>query len=235
MATLAAPMAREQSFYAKMALGLAIFILFAFGQFAARGFVDVGRVPVIVHVHALAMTAWLAVLVVQATLAGRMDMRWHRRIGWSAMLLVVAIPPLAIGTCVTMLRLGAVPPFFAPAAFLSLVVVESLTFAALVFAAVALRRRTAWHRRLMLGSTLILLEPALGRLLPMPLLGIWGEWLAMLFQLGAAAIIARHDLATRGRMHEATMLAGAAIVFTHVLDTALAAAPPVQAMVAALA
>jgi hypothetical protein len=159
----------------------------------------------------------------------------HRRLGWTGLGLALAIPPLAIATCVTMLRAHAVPPFFTPAFFLSLVAVESITFAGLVVAAIALRRRTDWHRRLMLGSTIILLEPAMGRLLPMPLMGGWGEWVAMAIQLLAAGLLVRHDLVTRGRIHPATWVIGAAIVLTHVLDTVLGMTPPVVAFVATIA
>ena len=235
MATLARDVVREEIIYRRMAIGFAALILFSFGQFAARGLVDYRQVPLVVHLHALAMVAWLAVLVTQSTLAERGAPVMHRRLGWTGLGLALAIPPLAIATCVTMLRAHAVPPFFTPAFFLSLVAVESITFAGLVVAAIALRRRTDWHRRLMLGSTIILLEPAMGRLLPMPLMGGWGEWVAMAIQLLAAGFLVRHDLVTRGRIHPATWVIGAAIVLTHVLDTVLGMMPPVVAFVATIA
>jgi hypothetical protein len=234
MATIVARAAREESFYQKMAAGLAVFILFAFGQFAARGFVDVRAMPIVVHAHAIAMTSWLAVLVGQATLAQRFDRVTHRRLGWLSLGLVVAIPPLAIATAITMIRQHAIPPFFTPAFFLSLVAVEAVTFFAMVAAAIVMRRRTDWHRRLMIGSTLLLLEPALGRALPMPLLGAWGEWLAMAVQLGVAALLVRHDLATRARIHRATLVTSGAILFTHVADTLLGITPLVVALTASL-
>lgn len=235
MATVAARVAREETFYQRMAVGLALLILFAFGQFAARGFVDYGQVPLVVHLHAGAMVLWLGLLVVQATLAQRMELALHRKLGWVGLALVLAIPPLAIAACVAMERAHMVPPFFTPAFFLALVAVESLTFAGLVIAAIALRRRTQWHRRLIVGATIILLEPALGRLLPMPLMGGWGEWVAMAAQLGAVAILARHDLAARGKLHAATLVAAGAVVGTHLLDTALGATPAMIGLAASIA
>lgn len=235
MATIAPRVSREETFYQRMAVGLALLILFAFGQFAARGFVDYRQVPLVVHVHAAAMVAWLGLLVVQATLAQRMELALHRKLGWVGLALVLAIPPLAITACVAMVRAHAVPPFFTPAFFLALVAVESLTFAGLVIAAIVLRRRTQWHRRLILAATIILLEPALGRLLPMPLMGGWGEWVAMAVQLGAVAILARHDLAARGKLHAATLVAAGAVVGTHLLDTALGATPAMIRLAASIA
>ena len=125
MATVAPQLARGGSFYQRMAVGLALFILFAFAQFSARGFVDIGHVPTIVHVHAMAMTAWLGLFVAQAALAQRLDLKAHRVLGWTSLLLIGAIPPLALGTALAMLRLHAIPPFFTPGGFLALVTVEA--------------------------------------------------------------------------------------------------------------
>jgi len=225
MATTPIRIEREESFFQRMAIGLVLFILFGFGQFAARGMVDYRQVPLIVHVHAATMTTWLGLLMLQSVLAQRMDKGMHRALGLASLGLVVAIPPLAIATCVTMLRLHAVPPFFAPAFFLVLVTIESLTFAGLVIAAVMLRKQRDWHMRLIIGATIILMEPALGRLLPMPLLGAWGEWLAMVVQLVAVAIVARRDVVVQGTLHRATLVIGGAVVATHVVDTVLAQAP----------
>jgi len=234
MATVAARVSREESFYQKMAAGLALFILFSFGQFAARGFVDYRQVPLIVHFHAVAMVAWLGLLVVQSTLAQRLELATHRRLGWLALPLSLAIPPLAIATCVAVLRAHLVPPFFTPAFFLALVTVESLTFAGVVLAAIAMRRRTAWHRRLMVGATLLLLEPAFGRTLPMPLMGNWGEWVALALQLAVLAIMARHDLSSRGKVHPATYVVAGLLVCVHVADTLLGVTPQVIALAGAI-
>lgn len=234
MATVATRVSREESFYQKMAAGLAVFILFSFLQFAARGFVDYRQVPLVVHFHAVAMVSWLGLLVVQSTLAQRLDLATHRRLGWVGLPLVLAIPPLGIATCVSVLRGHMVPPFFSPSFFLSLVVIESLTFAGLIIAAIVMRRRTAWHRRFMVGATIILLEPALGRVLPMPLMGGWGEWVAMALQLGVVGIMARHDVATRGKVHAATAVVGALVVLTHVVDTLLGMTPQVIALAGAI-
>ena len=234
MATVAARVTREEGFYQKMAVGMAIFILFAFGQFAARGLVDYRQVPLIMHVHAVTMVSWLGLLVVQSTLAQRLDLALHRRLGWLGLILAVVIPPLAIATCVAAVRAHLVPPFFTPAIFLSLVTVESLTFGGLVITAILMRRRTDWHRRFMIGATMILLEPAFGRTLPMPFMGHWGLWVAMVLQLAILGIMARHDVTTRGKIHSATYVVGGLIVMTHVVHTLLGMTPQVIALAGAL-
>jgi hypothetical protein len=80
-----------------------------------------------------------------------------------------------------------------------------LTFYAFTVAAITLRQRTDWHRRLMLSGTIFLTAPAWGRLAPLPLLGedlgVWAILAAQLLFFFGFAI--RHDLSTRGRVHPA--------------------------------
>ena len=218
MATIAQPVSSEERFYQKMALGLALFIVFGFAQFAARGFVDYGGVPIIFHIHGLVMISWLSVLVVQTTFVARDNLAAHRKLGWLGAALATAIVPLAIATCITAIRAGFVPPFFTPAYFLALVSIEGTVFAALVWSAIALRRRTDWHRRLMIGAVIILMEPALGRLLPMPLIGGEnGEWVALAVQLGVLALVMRQDRATRGAVHPATLTFAGILIAVHIV------------------
>jgi hypothetical protein len=70
------------------------------------------------------------------------------------------------------------------------------------------------------------MEPALGRLLPMPLTGgVIGEWLAMAVQLVPLALLARHDRKFLGQVHPATMVAAAVLVAEHTAITLLAMTP----------
>ena len=238
MATLPLPAAatrRTSGFFFRMTLGLVLFILFGFMQFAARGMVDYGRAPLIFHVHGAVMTSWLGLLVLQAGLAGRGSLALHRRLGWASTGLLLAIVAIGSATSIHAVANGMVPPFFTPAYFLALVHVGLVGFVALVGAAIALRKESDWHRRLILGSTILIMEPALGRLLPMPLLGGWAEWTAMLFQLIPVAILAAHDRKTLGLFHPATKVVAGAVIGTHVLFELLAVSTPLQQIAQALA
>jgi hypothetical protein len=127
-----------------------------------------------------------------------------------------------------------VPPFFPPGVFLVLDVTSILTFAGLTFAAIALRRDPAWHKRLMLCGTIMVMSPALGRLLPMPLLGPWGSWAVsgtMLLYVLAAVL---YDRGTRGRVHPAYAWGAGAIIATQLAIAGLSFTPPVLALAARL-
>lgn len=226
MATAAGAQVVRLSFWAKMTIGISAFIVFGFAQFALRGFVPYAQVPAIFHLHGMAMLAWLLLLCTQSVLAGRgVGLEIHRRLGWASVVMVPLIMVLASLTCLTALRVGIYPPFFTPAYFLALVHVGVVVFAVMAASAIARRREADWHKRLMIGSAILIMDPALGRVLPMPLIVPWGEWLAMVVQLGVALLIVRHDRRVLGRVHPATVAAMLAIVFAHVLVELLAVTP----------
>jgi hypothetical protein len=95
----------------------------------------------------------------------------------------------------------------------------------MVGAAIIRRRQTDWHRRLMLGSLVLIMEPALGRLLPMPLIMPWGEWVTLAIQLGVLGIVMRHDRKTIGAIHPATTAAVLVVTLAHVIIELLAITP----------
>lgn len=129
--------------------------------------------PWLVHLHAVVFMGWIAIYVLQTTLAASGNTGMHRRLGWIGAAWVVPMVVLGITATVMMVRRGQAPFFFQPVQFLILNPVVVLTFAGLTWAAVAMRRRTGWHRRLHYCATANLLGPAFGRLLPMPLLSPW--------------------------------------------------------------
>lgn len=136
---------RAELFWQRMAIGLALFIIFGFLQFALRGFVDPVAAPFWVHVHGVAMLAWLGLLIVQPTLVSQGNLARHRQLGRIGGLLALFITCLGIFTGVASLMLNRFPPFFSPPYFLALTVTESLVFGVMVAWAIRRRRATDWH------------------------------------------------------------------------------------------
>lgn len=225
----------DKGFFVRFGVAMVAVIFVGFFQWEARGMADVRNVPFWVHLHGGFMVAWLALFVTQIVLAHRDAMDLHRRLGWLSMAVIAGVFVTGIYTGYRAVELHRYPPFFEPAYFLALTIVEPAMFALLVAAGVALRRRTDWHRRLMMGATIVILEPAFGRLLPMPLLGGWGEWLIMAIQLCFVGAMASHDLKWRGEVHPATLALVAAVIATHCLMALLAVFPPFVAFAGAVA
>jgi len=174
MATLAAAAARprataEQRFFMTSAVAMAIVIIAGFSLNAAMGRSSFGA-PISVHVHGLLFMGWLALYVTQNVLVASGNVAVHRRLGWISAVWVPAMIVAALYVIVAMVRRGAVPFFFTPIYFLTMDTMILASFVALTAAAIRLRRRTDWHRRLMFCGMAVFTGNGLGRLLPMPLL-----------------------------------------------------------------
>jgi hypothetical protein len=225
----------DQRYFTTFTTVLALFIVLGFVQFSLRGFVDVRSVPLLTHLHGAFMLAWLGLAVAQNLLVHRGELHLHRKLGWIAAMLVAGIAVVGVAVGFSAVAGQRVPPFFTNPYFLALTIVEPLAFAAVVAWGVSLRRKTQWHRRAMLGATVIILEPALGRLLPMPLMGGMGEWAILAVQLLVLAILAGHDRKLLGRTHPATLSMMAIVIGVHLAVTALSVLPPFAAFAEAIA
>ena len=226
----------NQGFFVKVAWILAGIIVLGFAQNAAMGRVDIPRVPLWVHLHGLLMLAWLGLFITQNRLAAQGDLARHRQLGRIGAVLVCAILLVANFTSMMSLMLHRSPPFFTPSFFLALTLTDSLAFAGLVLAGIANRADTETHRRLITGGTIVILEPAFGRLLPMPLIGgETGEWIVMAIQLGFVAAIALQDRKSLGRVLPATRAVALVIVGAHGLIALLGHSPAVMDVAATIA
>lgn len=230
MATSAQARIRDQAFWQRMMLGISLFIVFGFFQFAARGLVDPMAAPFYVHLHGFVMLAWLAVITTQATLIQRDNLALHRKLGWVGLALACAVMVLGSYAGLRALALNRQPPFFTPAYFLVLTQVGAVAFGGLIAFAVIRRKQTEWHRRLMLSALIAIMEPVLGRTLPMQLIMPWGEWLALAVQLGVFLLIVRHDQRVTGRVHPATLTGIVVVTAMHIIVETLALTPSVIAL-----
>lgn len=225
----------DQGFFLRFAILLALLIVASFAQFAWRGLSNPITAPPLVHLHGLSMLAWLGIFVAQNVLVHRGQLALHRMLGWIAVVLLPLIVATSVLVTLEALRIGRVPPIFSPAFLSALTLGNAIGFVLLVGWAIVRRRQIQWHRRLMLGSIIILSEPAFGRLLPLPLMNGWGQWGTMVTQLLLVVILARHDRKTLGRVHHATVAVAGTVVAVHVLLETLAVLPPFIDLVAAIA
>ena len=176
MATLAqppaAPATGDERFFLRAALLMAFITVAGFANQYLMGRSTFAS-PVRVHIHAFFFMGWVAIYVLQNIFVatGRIDL--HRKLGWVAAFWIV--PMMIMGTYVTavMVRAGHVPFFFKPQQFLIFDPMIVFTFAALTVAAVKMRQRTEWHRRLHFCGMSMIMGPGIARLLPLPLLIPW--------------------------------------------------------------
>src|SRR5438445_7096652 len=214
----------DETFFMRCAIIMALTVVAGFSFQHAMGRSTFASPP-LVHAHAIVFMGWVTIYLTQNLLIGSGRVDIHRKLGWIA--LGWLFPMVLLGCLVTlaMLRRGQVPFFFRPLQFLVFDPMTLFTFAGLTLAAVAMRRQTDWHRRLHFCGMSLLLGPAFGRLLPLPLLQPWA-WEAafaatMLFP--ATGILA--DLRRRGSVHRAWRYGIGAMLACLVLTEAITYSP----------
>ncbi len=224
----------DRSFFLAMAGAIALTVAVGFSVSLARPQTAFAAAPPHVHIHGAVFSLWILFYLVQNALVVRGSIAVHRALGMFGAGLALVMVALGMLTTVLALKMHRVPPFFPPGVFLVLDVASVLTFAGLTFAAIALRRDPAWHKRLMLCGTIMVMSPALGRLLPMPLLGPWGSWAVSATMLLYVLAAVLYDRGTRGRVHPAYAWGAGAIIATQLAIVGLSFTPPVLALAARL-
>jgi hypothetical protein len=209
-----------------------VFLLAGFGPTYLLA-VPLGRFegPAILHIHGALFIAWPVLFLVQASLAARGSLRLHRSLGLLGIALASAM--VFSGTAAVSSSLhawidrgvGEEGRGITVIAFTNLVL-----FASFVTAAIVNRRRSDWHKRLMLLATLSIMGAAVARIAfniatapapfarpglgvpPDPVLVVVPFLVLDALILGAVAF---HDRRTRGHVHPAYVIGGAVLVLVH--------------------
>jgi len=228
MATLAerppASAIGDERFFLRAAIVMALVIVAGFSTQLAMGRSTFAS-PVRVHVHAVLFMGWMVIYLLQNALVATNRTYLHRRLGWIGAAWILPMVVMGFVVTVAMVRNGTTPFFFRPLQFLVFDPVTVLTFAGLSGAAIVMRRRTEWHRRLHFCGMSMLLGPAFGRLLPLPLFQPWA-WEAtfavtLLFPIAGIW----SDVRRRGRAHPAWRWGMAAMLGGFILTEAITYSP----------
>jgi len=213
LATQAAPRraTAEERFFMTSAVAMAIVIVAGFSFNAIMGRSTIFS-PISVHLHGVLFMGFLGLYVTQSFLIASGNVAVHKRLGWLAAVMVPSMIAAALYVIVAMLRRGAVPFFFTPIYFLAMDTMILAGFVVLVVAAIRMRRRTDWHRRLMFCAMAAFTGNGLGRLLPMPLLIPYAGEAAVAASLAFPIWGILSDRRRNGRIHPAWLCGIAVIV-----------------------
>ncbi len=190
---------------------ISVFIGF-YPTYYLKTFYPVPGLPLLVHLHGLLFTAWIVLLVVQTSFVAVKRTDLHRRFGVAGTVLAALMTVVGAATAVTALKSGRVSPTFFVVPAASLVV-----FPVLVAAALLMRRRTDTHKRLMLIATGELLNAPIGR---WPV--IWRSTAFVAYGVNdivAVLPLVVYDLATRRRLHPATLWGAMFLIVSQILRT----------------
>ncbi|HYL34436.1 MAG TPA: hypothetical protein VEV17_00840 [Bryobacteraceae bacterium] len=158
----------DRRLYTGVAIGTALIIFIGFAQTYYLKFLF-GTPPLrlLLHVHGMVMTAWIALFFVQVRLiaAGRRDL--HRRLGVAGAVLAGLAIVLGAAVAVSQGHIHLInndPAVDPPLVFLPVPVGVLILFGTFVAAAILLRRRADYHKRLMALACLSILLPGIDRL-----------------------------------------------------------------------
>jgi hypothetical protein len=209
----------ERRFFTGMALAILATVLVGFSRsFFLRPLFPDWPSPseTIFYVHGVVFSAWIVLLVAQASLVAGGRTELHRTIGPFGAVLAVAMVVLGtFGALIAARRAtGFVEVPVPPLQFLATPMFDLILFAAFVWLAIAQRRNPQAHKRLMLLATINLVTAAIARWPGISALGplaIFG--LTDLFVIALAI----WDFRARGRLHPVTLWGGLLIIVSQPL------------------
>lgn len=158
----------ERRYYIGVSVAFLALVFWTFARtFYLQPFFDKPALPLMLHIHGAVMTGWVLLLVVQSSLIAAHRVRWHRRLGWFGVVwagLVVLMG--SVTTVNAAAREVRHHTAFASSQVLitGLDLIQMIFFAVFVAAAVWLRNRSDYHKRLMLLTIVCMLPDALARL-----------------------------------------------------------------------
>lgn len=200
--------ARPRLFYLFVAFATAAIIFAGFApSFYLRPATAEPLKPLLV-LHGAVFSLWLLVFLAQTALIPARKVKWHRTLGWAGLALAAVMVVLGVAAALDSLRAGSPVPGLDPRVFAMLPFGDIAIFAGLVGWAAIRRRRSEWHKRLMVMATVSLLTPAIARLL-IPTGG--GAPMFLLATAGVVAAIIAFDWIAHRRPHPAYLWGGALV------------------------
>jgi hypothetical protein len=212
-------------FYVGVAIAVLITVFLGFSRsYFLKAYFGTPELSLHVHIHGLVFTSWVLLFLAQTTLVatGRTDL--HRKLGVGGAVLAALL--LIVGTTTAVLRVkggGSSPiPGVPPLSFLAVPLFDMVVFAILISAGLVLRSRSDTHKRLMTLATIALMSAPIARIPGVLRAGPPG-----FFGLTDLFIVAMlvYDLATRRKVHPATIWGGLVIVASQPLRLMISGTP----------
>lgn len=154
----------DRVFFTAMILACWATILFGFSKtYFLAGMVRAPLPNLLIHVHGAVFTLWMILLLVQTTLITTRKVAVHRKLGMFGFGLAVAMVGLGLFASVDALRRGSAPLGLDASTFLVVPMSDMLAFGVLVYFAYRFRNKPEFHKRLILMSTIALIDAGIGR------------------------------------------------------------------------
>jgi hypothetical protein len=206
----------EHRYFSAVALAVALIVLAGFiPLYTLRILRHDPNLILLVHAHGFVMASWIGLFLTQTLLIAKHRVDLHRRLGvfgagLALLVLLVGVPTLVHAAARKSHDVHSARFLWMLAAFDGIAL---LVFAGLVGAAIFLRQRGDYHKRLMLLATLSLLGPAFGRLTSYAKgMRSDSDLSVLLLCVGIVLACAAIDKARTHRLHPAFIWGGALVI-----------------------
>lgn len=219
----------KTSFFVWMAASMLLLNLIGFAPtYFLKHWFESPALAIRTHVHGVIFTSWFLILLIQANLIRVGNVQNHRRLGAASLIVAVAMVMSALLILYHRSMLyhsgdrdleGTVFVVWANLALL-------LGFISFVTLGVLFRRRSSYHKRLMLLASIAMMPQALGRIGYFPQLRILeGMGNNVLYAYGGFLILLTamliHDWVNAGQLHPATRCGVPALILLIISGTFL--------------
>jgi hypothetical protein len=164
----AAPPAQRRPspyFYTTVALVVIAVVVIGFSRsyYLRPLFTNDQELTTLLHLHGVLMSLWFVLFFVQSSLVAARRVSVHRRLGWVTALVAAAViivgPQVAIATAAA----GRAPPGVPPLAFMVVPLGDIFVFTVLFGLGIYWRKRSAYHKRVILLASVSMLPAAIAR------------------------------------------------------------------------
>lgn len=197
-------------YYLQMGALLLILVVVGFGSAMISNNRILADFPLLFHIHALVYISWFLLFIFQALLIGKLNHNLHKKLGYSSILLVVAMLVSAFMMASHTFTNGVSPvPIMTLPQFLSLPVLDGIGL--FIFFAVAFfnRHNALTHKHSMLVACIVIMDPAIARLA----MAVGIPPAALIIHLALIGLLIAHDWRARRKVHIVTWLGLAWLVF----------------------
>ena len=216
----------DRSLFTAAAVVAVLVVVAGFARtYYAKAAFGTPQLSLLLHLHGLVMTAWFVTYAIQVRLVATRRVALHRKLGVYGAIIAALV--LVVGTTAGIVAAaeGRSPPGAPPPlVFLAIPIGDMLLFAVLVSAALWMRRRTDWHKRLMTAATLGILTAPIARI---PIDALQHGGLPAFFAATDVILLAfiGWDTWRNRRLHPAFAWGLAAVVLSEVVRFAIAGTP----------